>query len=155
MRHNAAVNSDPDEPTEKPAGAYKGKDAAPGHGTKATLKKNKLANNVAGAAAPAKTIVAKTAPVWPPVRTTPATGTAQGFRVQIYNGSDRKKAMEVKAAFSRQFPSVKVYMVYIAPSFRVRVGNYRSRNDAAQMLQRARKINNPVMIVPDAIVTGG
>ncbi len=76
----------------------------------------------------------------------------KGFRVQIYNGSDRDKAIKVRAEFMRSNPGVQAYLNYIAPCFRVKVGDYRTRDQAAGMLREAHsKYGNPSMIVPDMV----
>ena len=76
----------------------------------------------------------------------------KGFRVQIYYGPDRAKAVQVKAEFMRTFPDVRTYLNYLSPTFRVKVGDYRNRSDAEGMLREARSIfGGPCMIVPDII----
>lgn len=75
----------------------------------------------------------------------------KGFRVQIYNGTDRDKAVMIKNEFSRRYPGTRTYLTYISPSFRVKVGNYRNRSDAEGMLREANSMYNPSMIVPDLI----
>lgn len=75
----------------------------------------------------------------------------KGFRVQIYNGTDRDKAVIIKNEFSRRYPGTRTYLTYISPSFRVKVGNYRNRSDAEGMLREANSMYNPSMIVPDLI----
>ncbi len=74
-----------------------------------------------------------------------------GFRVQIYNGSSRDKALQVKAEFMRRFPGVHTYLSYISPNFRVKVGDYRSRTDAEGMLREANSMYSPSMMVPDVV----
>ena len=75
----------------------------------------------------------------------------KGFRVQIYNGPDRSKAIERKTEFMRNYPSIRTYLTYIAPCFRVKVGDYRNRNEAIGMLKEANSAYSPCMIVPDII----
>ena len=76
----------------------------------------------------------------------------KGFRVQIYNGYDREKAIKVRAEFMRMFPGTYTYLSYVSPGFRVRVGDYRSRDQAAGMLREANSMYpTPCMIVPDQI----
>ena len=75
----------------------------------------------------------------------------KGFRVQIYSGPDREKAIYTKTEFMRHFPGIRTYITYTSPSFRVRVGNYRSRSDAAGMLREANSMYSPCVIVPDMI----
>ncbi len=78
--------------------------------------------------------------------------TGKGFRVQIYNGYDREKANKVRLAFMKLFPGTYTYLSYVSPGFRVRVGDYRSRDQAAGMLKEANSIYpSPCMIVPDQI----
>ncbi len=75
----------------------------------------------------------------------------KGFRVQIYNGPDRQKAILVKTEFMRAFPGVRTYLTYMSPSFRVKVGDYRNRSDAVGMWKEANSIYYPSMIVPDIV----
>ena len=76
----------------------------------------------------------------------------KGYRVQIYNGADRDKAMKVKKEFMRLYPAMRTYLTYISPCFRVKVGDYRNRSDAAGMLKEANAMyQSPCMIVPDDI----
>ncbi len=77
--------------------------------------------------------------------------TGKGFRVQIYRGTDRSKAMSVKNEFARNNPGVRTYLSYISPCFRVKVGDYRRRVEAEGMWREANSTYNPSMIVPDII----
>lgn len=76
----------------------------------------------------------------------------QGYRVQIYNGNDRVKAMHIKNDFMRRFPNVKTYLSYVQPQFRVKVGDYKTRGDAEMMYEQTSALYNPCMIVPDIIM---
>ena len=76
----------------------------------------------------------------------------RGFRVQIYSGNDRKLATLRKVDFIRRFPGVRSYLTYIAPTFRVKVGDYRDRKAAQAMYQQVSKLYNPCMVVNDIIV---
>ncbi|MCD6013561.1 MAG: hypothetical protein K0Q79_3423 [Flavipsychrobacter sp.] len=88
----------------------------------------------------------------PPVhRKARAVYSGKGFRVQIYNGPDRDKAIAVKTEFMRMYPGVRTYLTYMSPSFRVKVGDYRNRSDAVGMFKEANSVYNPSMIVPDII----
>lgn len=77
---------------------------------------------------------------------------ARGFRVQIYNGNDRNKAISVKNDFMRRFPGIPTYLTYVSPHFRVKVGNFRSRAEAEDIYRQATTLYNPCMIVPDIVV---
>jgi hypothetical protein len=76
----------------------------------------------------------------------------KGYRVQIYNGNDRAAATRIKIDFMRRFPGVRTYMTYVAPQFRVKVGDFQSRGDAQRMYSQVSGLYRPVMIVPDLIV---
>lgn len=75
----------------------------------------------------------------------------KGFRVQIYNGNDRAIAQQRKIEFIRRFPRVRSYMSYIAPTFRVKVGDFKTRADAYKFYQQVSGLFNPSMIVPDIV----
>ena len=75
----------------------------------------------------------------------------KGFRVQIYNGADRAKASQVKIDFLRRFPGTRSYMSYNAPSYRVKVGDFRTRQEAQNMYSRVSGLYSPCMIVPDIV----
>lgn len=78
-------------------------------------------------------------------------GKVRGFRVQIYNGNDRKKANQAKLDFMKANPGVRSYLVYNNPQFRVRVGDFKGRSDAALLQKKLSLTFNPCMIVPDVI----
>ena len=78
--------------------------------------------------------------------------TGKGYRVQIYNGSDREKAIKIKTDFMRLFPGMHTYLTYAAPCFRVKVGDYRNRAEAEGMLRETNSMyDSPTMIVPDMV----
>lgn len=57
----------------------------------------------------------------------------QGFRIQVYfgSGSDAKKsALSVRGAFTSKFPDLDCYLIYEAPYFKVRAGDFRTREEA-------------------------
>lgn len=76
----------------------------------------------------------------------------RGYRVQIYAGNDRTAATRIKIDFMRRFPGVRTYMTYVAPQFRVKVGDFQSRGDAQRLYSQVSGLYRPTMIVPDLIV---
>jgi len=103
-------------------------------------------------------------PITPPPAVTGAITTAprregrqvyagKGYRVQIYNGADRNKAVAAKTEFMRHYPGIHTYMIYSQPNFKVKVGDYRNRSDAEGMLRDANAMyTSPCMIVPDDVI---
>lgn len=65
-----------------------------------------------------------------------------GYRIQIYSGSGvaaKKEALDSKVKFLSQFPNEKVYVVYSAPFWRVRIGDYRFRSEAMTLLGKVKR----------------
>jgi len=100
---------------------------------------------------PASSLRSAPPDVWAPKRHVRTLYSGKGFRVQIYYGPDRAKAMDVKNDFSRNNPGVRTYLSYISPCFRVKVGDYRRRGDAEVKWREINATYNPSMIVPDII----
>lgn len=59
---------------------------------------------------------------------------APGYRVLVISSNDRKKVLEAKTKMYREFPELKAYMMYQAPFFRLKVGNFRDRVEAEENL---------------------
>lgn len=76
----------------------------------------------------------------------------RGFRVQIYNGNDRSKALQLKVDFLRRYPTIRTYMTYIQPQYRLKVGDFRSRGEAQKLYKEISSLYSPLMIVPDIIM---
>jgi len=78
----------------------------------------------------------------------------EGFRVEIFFSSDfnaKEKAIRKKKEFLSVYPDNTVHVKYISPNFRVRVGDFRTKNEALK-LYREIKSNYPVaFIVADEI----
>jgi hypothetical protein len=73
-----------------------------------------------------------------------------GYRVQIFLG-DRKTAEDTKRTFLQQHPDATAYLSWLAPNFRLRVGDLRTRLEAEHML-RDLKVQYPgSYIVRDVI----
>lgn len=77
--------------------------------------------------------------------------TGMGYRVQIYCGPDRNRALKIKADFMRQFPGVPTYFLYTLPVYRIKVGDYKRREEAQSVYNEASGNYSPCMIVPDKI----
>lgn len=58
-----------------------------------------------------------------------------GYRIQIFFGgsTDREKAFKIKEEFLELFPEERAYVVYTAPDFRVRVGNFRTKLESIEL----------------------
>ncbi len=76
----------------------------------------------------------------------------RGYRVQIYYGSDRNEAIKRNVDFMRRYPGIKTYMVYTRPQYRVKVGDFQTRQDAVELYRETIALYGACMIVPDKIV---
>ena len=76
--------------------------------------------------------------------------TMSGFRVQIFAGS-RDGAQQAKGRFLGRFPGVASYLKHIAPTYRVRVGDYRTRSEAQSALNKFRAQFPRAWVVKDEI----
>jgi SPOR domain len=77
--------------------------------------------------------------------------TTKGFKIVIYNGTDRAQAMQVKNNFARAYPGTSSSMSYNVPSYKIKVGDFESRNDASKFLRKISSAFPTSFIVPDII----
>lgn len=77
----------------------------------------------------------------------------RGFRIQAANTQNRDEANAVKAELLRRFPDQKSYLLYQAPNFRVRIGNFLTQKDASQLRKMISALypDKGVYIVPDIV----
>lgn len=74
-----------------------------------------------------------------------------GYRIIIYSGTDRNKANKVKLDFMRQYPNIRVYTSYKVPQYKIKVGNYETRDAAMHFYRILSKEYSPCMVVPDIV----
>jgi hypothetical protein len=74
-----------------------------------------------------------------------------GFRIQIYFGSIRQKAIDMQKDFSSKYPGFTSYLSYQQPNFKVRIGDYRSRFEAQKFLKETQTFFPTSFIVPDEV----
>jgi hypothetical protein len=59
-----------------------------------------------------------------------------GYRVQLYSGSGteaRLSANNLRAEFLTNHPNIPAYLIYQAPNFKVRLGNFRTELEAVHL----------------------
>ena len=77
-----------------------------------------------------------------------------GFRVEIYFSSAlnaREQAFKMKKEFLSKYGEYNVHIKYTAPTFRVRVGDFRTKSEALKLHKRIQKDYPGAFIVPDTI----
>lgn len=75
----------------------------------------------------------------------------QGYRVQIFFGSERKLAQDAKTKLLQLMPEEEVYLIYQQPYFKVRVGDYRTKLEAEAVYRKLLHEFDKLFIVPDKI----
>jgi hypothetical protein len=76
---------------------------------------------------------------------------AKGFRIVIYNGSDKNAALAAKNKFSRTFPGTRSYLSYNVPSYKIKIGDFENKNEATKFLRRLIAIFPSSFIAPDLV----
>jgi len=78
--------------------------------------------------------------------------TAQGYRILVINSNDRKKVFDAKAKIYQLYPDLKLYLLYQAPFYKLKVGNFKTRDEAQEYLQAlTRDFPSGLFIVRDII----
>ncbi len=78
-------------------------------------------------------------------------GSIEGYRIQIAASANRTNVYQTKSQFYNLFPDIKSFVVYQAPNFKLRVGNYRTRLEAFNDLQKILPKFNGSFIIRDEI----
>ena len=77
-----------------------------------------------------------------------------GYRVEIFFSSDldgREKAEQKKVEFLSKYPDYNVYVKFIAPNFRVRVGDFRTKSEAWKLYKKIERNYRAAFVVKDNI----
>lgn len=87
------------------------------------------------------------------------TSTSVGYRIQVFADSNQRTAKNQAQTRERniatKFPELKVYLLFKSPSWRVRVGDFKTRSEAEQVMQDIKTefpdYANEMMVVVDKI----
>jgi len=78
-----------------------------------------------------------------------------GWRIQIYRGGHRtasEDANKVRARFMEDFPDMRSYLVFDKPNwFKVKVGDFRTREEAAKVFFKIQSIYPDAYLIRDVI----
>ena len=56
-----------------------------------------------------------------------------GYRIQLYFDSDKGEINNARSRFIQQFPKIDTYVIYNAPNFFLKVGDFRTRLEAEKI----------------------
>ena len=86
------------------------------------------------------------------VATRDARRNVAGYRLQVINTSDRNAAISAKTKIYQLYPELKAYLLYQAPYFRLRVGNFKDKEEAEDYRKSlSREFPNSVFLVRDTV----
>lgn len=75
-----------------------------------------------------------------------------GFRILVVSTNDRNKAMNAKTRLYQEMPELPVYLVYQAPFYKLKAGNFKERKDADDFLPSIqRHFPTGVYVIRDTI----
>ena len=77
-----------------------------------------------------------------------------GYRIHIFmeiGNEALQHAEKVKAQFERAFPDIPIYLTYVEPYFRLRVGDFRNRVEAEKCLRRIKPKFKEAFVTADMI----
>jgi hypothetical protein len=76
----------------------------------------------------------------------------QGYRILVVSSNDRNKVMTAKSKLYQQFPALQVYLMYQAPFYKLKAGNFKERKDAEDYLPNVQQMfPSGVYIIRDTI----
>jgi hypothetical protein len=76
---------------------------------------------------------------------------ANGFRIQIYVGNDRKLADEAKIFTYQTYPEIFPYLSYQQPIYKVKIGDFLNRMDAERYFATIKDSYPSALILPDKV----
>jgi SPOR domain len=76
----------------------------------------------------------------------------QGWRIQVINSPDRGKVFAAKAKMLEEFPDWKPYLLYSSPNYKLRVGNFKTQEEAEDAVKQISRIfPSGIYVIPDVI----
>lgn len=78
----------------------------------------------------------------------------EGFRVEIFFSAESdamKKAVNKKVDFLSKYPEYAVHIKYDAPNFKVRIGDFRTKNEAVKLYKKIKADYPVAFVVADKI----
>ncbi len=75
-----------------------------------------------------------------------------GYRIQVANSNDRNQVFSIKTKIYQVYPELKPYLIYQPPNYKLRVGNFKTPEEADPYLQKLTKdFPSGVYLVHDII----
>ena len=78
-------------------------------------------------------------------------GVQEGYRIKIHFGIDREAAETIRTKFSKSFPDFDTYKEYQQPNFVILVGDFKTKLEAYESLQKIKSEFPSAFIVKEKI----
>lgn len=76
----------------------------------------------------------------------------QGYRILVMNTQDRQEALQAKSVVYNQLPELTPYLVYQAPYYKVKIGNFTQTEEAESLLPVVKQLfPKGVFVVKDLV----
>jgi hypothetical protein len=59
-----------------------------------------------------------------------------GYRIQVANSTDRNQVFAIKTRIYQSYPELKPYLIYQPPNYKLKVGNFKTPEEAELYLQK-------------------
>ena len=91
------------------------------------------------------------------------TGVASGFRVQVFSSNlqrtAKNEAFRIESLVRDKFPSASIYVSYTSPFWKVRVGDFRTTEEAqvlrSELMKAFPDMSKEMYVVKDEIIVSG
>ena len=75
-----------------------------------------------------------------------------GFRIQVASSNDRNQVFNIKTKIYQLYPELKPYLIYQPPNYKLKVGNFKTPEEADPYLQKLiQNFPSGIYLVPDII----
>jgi hypothetical protein len=77
-----------------------------------------------------------------------------GYRLMLIKTSDRDEAMKLRSALIKSYPEHKLYMMFVAPNIKLKMGNFIDREEAEKMrkqLMDQQLVPGNIYVVPEKV----
>lgn len=75
----------------------------------------------------------------------------EGYTIQVYSGTKREDALNVKKQLTMAMPNLDSELQYLQPNYRVKTGKYFTRLEAEKDYEQVKRYFQAAILVPDKI----
>jgi hypothetical protein len=77
-----------------------------------------------------------------------------GFRLMLLKTADREEALKLRSNLLKLYPDQKLYMLFVSPNIKLKMGNYTDRAEAEKMrklLLDQKIVSGNIYILPEKV----